>query len=62
MCPLKILTSCLKLFNPSSHKIFVSRDVIFHEQDSEESDKHNEEWDIPYLVEEESEETRNNQD
>ena len=46
-----------KLFNPSTHKIFVSRDVIF-----QESDKHNEEWNILYLVEEESEETGNNQD
>ena len=51
-----------RLFNPSTHKIFVSRDVIFHEQDHEESDKRNEEWDISFLVEEESEETGNNQD
>eukprot|EP00253_Pinus_taeda_P031779 PITA_31779 len=51
-----------RLFNPSTHKIFVSRDVIFHEKDHEESDKKNEEWDIPYLVEEESEEIGNNQD
>lgn len=40
-----------RLFNPSTHKIFVSRDVIFHEQDHEESNKCNEEWDIPFLVE-----------
>eukprot|EP00253_Pinus_taeda_P025231 PITA_25231 len=32
-----------RLFNPSIHKIFVSRDVIFYEQDHEESDKRNEE-------------------
>ena len=48
-----------RLFNPSTHKNFVSIDVIFHERDHEEFDKHNEEWDIPYLVEEEAE---NNQD
>ena len=32
-----------RLFNPSSHKIFVSRDVKFHEQDNEEPDEHYEE-------------------
>jgi len=46
-----------RLFNPSTHKIFVSRDVIFHEQDHEESDKRNEEWDISFLVEEGSDES-----
>lgn len=29
-----------RLFNPSTHKIFVNRDVKFHEQDSEETDEH----------------------
>jgi len=44
-----------ELFNPSTHKIFVSRDVKFHEQDNEKPDEHYEEWDIPYFVEEEAE-------
>ena len=43
-----------RLFNRFTHKNFVSRDVKFHEQDHEESDEHNEEWDILYLVEEEA--------
>ena len=45
------------LFKPSTHKIFVSRDAIFHEKDHEESDKWNEEQDIPFLVEEGSDES-----
>ena len=45
-----------RLFNPSTHKIFISRDVIFHVHDHEESDKRNEEWDTLLLVEEGSDE------
>lgn len=51
--------SAYRLFNPSTHKIFVSRDVKFHEQDSEEIDEHYDGWDIPYFEEEDA---KNNQD
>jgi len=47
------------LFNPSTHKIFVSRDVKFHEHDGEENDEHYDGWEIPYIEEEDAE---NNQD
>jgi len=35
-----------RLFNPSTHKIFVSRYVKFHERDNEETDQHYDGWDI----------------
>ena len=41
-----------RLFSPSTHMSFVSRDVKFHEQDHEEPDEHYEEWDILFFVEE----------
>ena len=44
-----------RLFNPSTHKMFVSRDVKFHEQDSEETDEHYDGWDILYFEEEDAE-------
>ena len=50
-----------RLFNPSTHNIFVSRDVMFHEQVHDKSNKCNEEWDISFLVEG-SEETDNSHD
>ena len=36
-----------KLFDPSTHKVFASRDVLFHEQEteiSENSNQSHEEW------------------
>ena len=48
-----------RLFNPSNHKIFISRDVKFHEHDNEENNEHYDGWDIPYFEEEDAE---NNQD
>lgn len=48
-----------RLFNPSTHKIFFSRDVKFHEKYGEETDKHYDGWDILYFEEEDA---KNNQD
>ena len=45
-----------KLFNPMTHKVFASRDVIFHEQIEEGKDDSNSDWHIPLLMEENSEE------
>lgn len=50
-----------RLFNPSTHKIFVSRDVKFHEQDNEEPDEHYDGWDISYFEEEEAENNQGQQ-
>jgi hypothetical protein len=34
-----------KLFDPSTHKVFVSRDVLFHEQETKNHDNNNhKEW------------------
>ena len=41
-----------KLFNLVTHKIFASRDVVFHEQVEEGKDESNNEWNIPLLLEE----------
>lgn len=50
-----------KLFNPSTHKVFASRYVVFHEQiDDGDCNKGNEEWHMPLLVEYRSDETREN--
>jgi len=50
-----------KLFNPFNHKVFASRDVVFHEQvDDGNHDRDNEEWHMPLLVEDGSDETRGN--
>ena len=49
------------LFNPSTHEIFVSRDVKFHEQDNEEPDEHYDGWDIPYFEEEQAENNQGQQ-
>ena len=38
-----------------THKVFASRDVIFHEQVEEGKDDSNSEWHIPLLMEENSE-------
>ena len=46
-----------KLFNPSTHKVFVRRDVVFHEMVNDGShESANEEWHIPLLVKEGSDE------
>ena len=46
-----------KFFNPSTHKVFAIRDVAFHEQvHNGNNDNNNEEWDIPLLMEEGSDE------
>ena len=39
-----------KLFNPMTHKIFASRDVIFLEHVEEGKDDSNDEWHIPLLM------------
>jgi len=45
-----------KLFDPASHKVFVSRDVLFHEQiDDGNPVQNNEEWHVPLLSEEDTE-------
>ena len=41
-----------KLFNPESHKIFESRDVVFHEQVEEGKDDSDNDWHIPLVMEE----------
>ena len=50
-----------KLFNPSTHKVFESRDVVFHEKVNDGSHKSaNEEWNMPLLMEEGSDESGDN--
>lgn len=50
-----------KLFNPSTHKVFTSRDVIFHEKvDERNKDKIYEEWHMPLLIEDNNEEIKDN--
>lgn len=45
-----------KIFDPSTHKVFVSRDVVFHEQvDDGNPVQNNEEWHVPLLLNEDSE-------
>jgi len=42
-----------KLFDPSTHKLLVSRDVVFHEQvDDGNPVQDNEEWHVPLLSKE----------
>eukprot|EP00253_Pinus_taeda_P033382 PITA_33382 len=45
-----------KLLNPVTHKVFASKDVIFHEQVEEGEDESNSDWHIPLLMEENNEE------
>ena len=47
-----------KLFNPQTHKIFASRDVVFHEQVQEGKDDSGDDWHIPLLIDENSEDER----
>ena len=48
-----------KMFNPLTHKVFASQDVIFHEQVDEENKENGlEEWHIPLLMEEISEDNQ----
>lgn len=43
----------LKLFDPYTHKMFVSRDLVFHEHVHDgNNENNNDEWDIHLLVEE----------
>ena len=50
-----------KLFNPSTRKVFVSIDVIFHEQvDKWNRDKGYEDWHMPLLIEDNNEEIKDN--
>ena len=44
------------LFNPSTYKVFVSRDVVFHEEvDDGNLMQDNEEWNVPILSDEDVE-------
>jgi len=45
-----------KLFNPVTHKVFPSRNVIFHEQVEEGKNDSNSDWHIPLVMEENNEE------
>eukprot|EP00253_Pinus_taeda_P021633 PITA_21633 len=47
-----------KLFNPESRKTFASRDVVFHEQVQEGKDDIGDDWHIPLLTDETSEDER----
>eukprot|EP00253_Pinus_taeda_P032251 PITA_32251 len=47
-----------KLFNPESRKTFASRDVVFHEQVQEGKDGIGDDWHIPLLLDESSEDER----
>eukprot|EP00253_Pinus_taeda_P024154 PITA_24154 len=47
-----------KLFNPDSRKTFASRDVVFHEQGQERKADVGDDWHIPLLLEESSEDER----
>jgi len=47
-----------KLFNPESRKTFASRDVVFHEQVQEGKDDTGDDWHIPLLMDESSEDER----
>lgn len=50
-----------KLFNPSIHKVFASIDVVFHEQVNDgDHESANEEWHMPLLMEEGSDEIGDN--
>ena len=47
------------MFNPSTHKVFASRDVIFHEQvDEGNKDRSYEEWNMPSLIDENNDEAK----
>ena len=45
-----------KLYNPVTHKVFASKDVIFHEQVEEGKEDSNSDSHIPFLIEVNSEE------
>ena len=45
-----------KLYNPVTHKVFASRDVIFHEQIGDGKEDSNNDSHIPFLIELNSEE------
>ena len=48
-----------KMFNPSTHKVFASRDVIFHEHVHEgNKDKNNEEWHMILLIDDSNDEAK----
>jgi len=47
-----------KLFNPETHKIFASMDVVLHEQVKERKDDIGDDWYIPLLINENSEDER----
>jgi len=50
-----------KLFNPSTHKMFASRDIVFHDQVNDGGHASaKEEWHVPLLVEEGSDELGDN--
>lgn len=47
------------MFNPSTHKVFASRDVIFHEHvDEGNMDKSYEEWHMPLLIDNSNDESK----
>jgi len=46
------------LFNPETRKIFASRDVVFHEQVQEGKDDIGDDWHIPLLMDESSDDER----
>ena len=49
------------MVNPSTHKVFVSRDVIFHEKvDKGNKDKSYEEWHMPLLIDDINDEVKDN--
>lgn len=49
------------MFNPSTHKVFASRDIIFHEQ-VDEGNKHGsyEEWHMPLIIDDNNDEAKGN--
>ena len=50
-----------KMFNPSTHKVFVGKDDIFHEHvDEGNTNKSYEEWHIPLLIDENNDEAKDN--
>lgn len=49
------------MFNPSTHNVFASRDVIFHEHvDEVNKDKSYEEWHMPLLIDDNNDEAKDN--
>jgi len=48
-----------KMFNPTTHKVFASRDVIFHEHvDEVNKDRSYEEWHMPLLIDDNNDEVK----